>query len=728
MIRLACLLLLLFSATAFAAGPAYWDGPGDIDFAACRLDGAGLDAAGNLLPALRPTVVLADSSLVFWTVVPGQDGSVLAGSGHDGRIWRVDRRGEAAVLADLPVEEVLSLLPDGDGVLAGCAAGGDVVRVDREGGATILGKVPGGFAWDLERAADGSVFVAGGNPAGVYHLTDAGLATVAMLPASNALDLAIDEDGGLVVTQGPGRVFRVRPDDGRWGLMLSLDQAEGRRVVRGPDAWYVLAYNAGNGNGGGMADGVDGGNGGMGGMSGMGGDMAFGDDMDIMVTADADVQPVRSALYRLGRDVPQRVWTSELRITCVTWSEQHGWLGAGVAADDGTAAVYGLDAPNGRRLLARWDGGDVLGLAILPAWSGGAVAVAQANPGRVTALTVADDGQARAEGRPLDGGIPVRWKRLTWQGRPAGEDPRFAVRTGMSPEPDDSWSRWQELPKGRDLDLSAMRMSRYLQWRADLPRDGRLDQLTISAFEPNLPPAITHFAVMPEAEIYRGGFLQGPDNASQTLEGGLQVEFSAMSREDRRLNRERAASLRPVRTLTWHATDPNEDRLVYRLRQRGPDGGDWVPVGGPTVEQVRAWDTAGLADGWYDLELTAADHGDNAPGQGLTAARVLERVPVDNTAPVLDRWRLEEAEGGFAVRLRATDAFGPLAGAEVQLPDGAWLRLDPADEVCDSNREEFAATVPYPPAWRPTPPRPWTVAVRVWDMQGNVARVEGVLR
>lgn len=719
MIRLLVSLFFVAAAAGLApaAGPAYWDSPERIAFIDGELRGAGLDPDGSLVPGLAAETVMADSSLVLWTAVRGRDGSVWAGSGHDGLVWRIDRRGAASLVADLEAEEVFALLADDDGLLVGCGPGGQIFRITRGGDITLLGRVPGGYAWDLERAPDGTVYVAAGSPAAVYRLADDTVELVAELPASNALDLAVRDDGSLLVAaQGPGRVFRVLPDSRRWALVLAMDQDEGRQVVRGPDGWYALGYQAEGGGGNGGDAGLDG-----------AGDLGMG-PFDIMVTADADVKPVRSALYRLDEEVSNRVWSSELVLTCVAWSDDHGWLGAGQRRPGQDARIYALDPPNGRRPVAGWEGGDVLELVLVPRDAGADELLAvQAHPGLVTRLRVPERDQALALSPPLDGRQGVRWGRLTWRGLAGGGQPRFSARAGMSPRPDESWSPWSDLGGDRDLDLGKLPAARYLQWRVALAPGSRVDAVTVSGFEPNLAPGITHFELQPDGEMYRGGLMQGPENVTQRFPSGMQVEINTQSRDDRRLDRDRAALLRPVRALTWHASDPNEDRLEFQLFQRREGGQTWLPVGETGPDQVRVWDTGDLADGWYELRLVVSDHADNPGDLARTAERVMHSVPVDNTPPRLDGWKLEHQREGFSVQLEARDEFGPLAGAELRLPDGTWQRLDPRDGICDSAREKFAAEIRFPQAWAGAVPRPWSVQARVWDRQGNLSLVTGTL-
>ncbi|MBD3222794.1 hypothetical protein GF314_16325 [bacterium] len=720
MTRVLVTLILALPVAAMAAGPAFWDSPQDVPFTDGDLDGAGLDARGALVPGFTAEGVLADSSLVFWTAIVDGRGRTWLGSGHDGRVWRLDDDDEVDLVAHLETEEVFALAPREDGVLAGCGPGGQLVQIDDDGGLATVATVPGGYVWDLAAGDDGDVYVAAGNPAMIHRLTaDGELETLAALPCNNALDVAVLEDGTLLVAaQGPGRVFHVRPDQGDWALVLALEQDEVRQVVQGPDGWYALGYqtesggNGSGGNGRGFGSDQDGSNG----------------PLDIMVTASADVKQVRSVLYRLGDPSPVRVWSSEHVIASVAWSVDHGWLAAGAREDGGPSELFALDWPNVRRPIAAWDGGDVVELVLLPDDDRpDRLLATQANPGRVTRLGATPDGEARAVSAPLDGRHTLRWARLTWQGNVGGDQPRFAVRVGMSRRPDATWSDWYDLGRGRDLVLDDVPPSRALQWRVTVPSGSRVTGVTVSAVEPNLAPAIARFGIEAAGPMLMGGLVPGQDNITQQLPSGLKVEYNLGSRPDDRAPRERTDALRPLRTFTFHGIDPNEDRLTYRLSYRALGESTWRPLNGPTRDQVYTWDTSRLADGDYEVRLMVDDGLDNPPDRRLSAVRTLGPVRVDNTAPELSDWTLAHRHDGFTIELEAHDRFGPLAGAALVLPDGTRRRLDPVDGVCDSAEERFAREVTFPALGEAAPPRPWSVRVQVWDLQGNVAETTGVL-
>ncbi len=189
-----------------------------------------------------------------------------------------------------------------------------------------------------------------------------------------------------------------------------------------------------------------------------------------------------------------------------------------------------------------------------------------------------------------------------------------------------------------------------------------------------------------------------------------------------------------MRIFTWQGSDPNDDRLTYRLDCRRVGEAGWRPLstGRPgvfeTVETLISWDTSEVADGIYEVRLTASDSRDNPTPLALEAERLWGPVVVDNSAPVIKKFKVERRELGFRVSCRVEDLSSGLAGAQLVLPDGSRERVDPIDLICDSRREDFAFDVVWPAEGQPAGTTPWRVRFEVRDVAGNINTAEDSVR
>ncbi len=743
---LTCLTLAgVLGAGAAQAGPVYWDWPAGRAFGELEMSGTLVDDRGSLRAGPAVRVVDLDGPEVAWCALAREDGAFLAGTGHDGAIHRVDRDGTAALWAQVDALEIFCLAPaPGGGVMAGTAPDGALFRIGPDGEAAEVGRATGGYVWALApRPGTSEVWAATGSPAAVlkYDGERGTLETVAELPAENALDLAFTAGGDLLVaTQGPGLVYRLdAAGQGRPSLIGETAQAEARRLMPGPDGrWFVLALDA-------AADGsaldLGGGNG-----PGNGGSAGF----MLALADDGAGRTKASAIYEVtpGGGLTE-TWRGDDRLLTAAWHPRWGWLGGGLRVDaaapgggqtedDGQAHLLRLTPPAGALPVTGWKGGDVVALHVAAPGRGDGDAVFSATQAQPGALIVGGgEGPHIATSRPLDGGALVRWGRLRWEGTAENSGLRWSVRTGDRAEPDDSWTPWSEAWSEADRELDLPR-SRYLQWRVTFPagdkgRDPGVTAVSVSARRDNRAPVIESFALEQLQELDALGGMNGGESVTHVFRSGLQAEFSRQLPAQRWPGERRPALGQKVRVFSWQVVDPDDDRLEYRLEFR-PLGTDaWRPVRGasddayPFAGGIGSWDTSEAPDGVYEVRLTASDGPDNPAAEAATADRILGPVVVDNTPPRIEKLKLERTGRGFRVTFTAEDAGAVLGDARIHLPDGAVERLDPADGICDSRREAFAADIAWPRPGQAGGDEPWRVRVEVRDLAGNPAAGEAEL-
>jgi hypothetical protein len=724
LVALAVGFMLAVSGSVQAAGPVFWDWPQGRGFEELEMTGTAVDQLGQLVAGLHGRNVGPAGPEVFWTLSADGRGGAYLGTGHGGELHHLDRDGETSLITRLEGTEIFSVLPrDGGGLLVGCGPDGQLFSVDESGMAEQMGQVAGGYVWAMaRRPGTQEIWLATGSPAAVYRLTPGGsLEMVQTLPAQNCLTLEFTDDGRLLLgTQGPGLVYRLDPQRARkLEVLFQAPQDEVRQFLRGPEGkLYFLTLNSSED--------------GQGSASGNGNGKNGGVPASLMSFFETEPEAVvdRSALFSLDEaGGVRKEWAADLDLMIAVYSDSWGWLGGGPLDEEtGFSSVYSLQDGAGHHRLARWEGGDILDLLVLPGDDSDRVLVAQAHPGNVRELGRVSGEPALAVSPPLDARHKVTWGRLRWEGR---GKLRWSVRVGNSAEPDASWSDWTSTwgDQDRALDVES---GRFLQWRVELPGQDRssdpgprLEQVSVSAWQDNLPPVVSSLVLEQVSDISLGGMMNGSENVTQTFRSGLKAEYSRSSQQDQRAEGARAAVTRPVRIFTWQGQDANGDRLVYSLEYAMQGQQGWRRIIEETEETIGSWDTSEVPDGRYRVRLTASDARDNPASLALSATSRAVPVVVDNTPPRLNDFRLKAVAGGFLVEFQAADAVSSLAGAVIQLPDGSRQRLDPVDRICDSREERFSARIPWPQAGKPAGPASWPVLVEVRDLAGNLAAAQG---
>lgn len=725
----ALVLMATLATMATAAGPVYWDWPASYSFAELDLAGAAIDSDGYLVPGMAVRDLGPLGPEVIWKAVADASGGYYLATGHGGEVHHLTANGKSSLLASLDDTEIFSLLvlPGGD-VLAGGGGDGNLFRIDQTGHSELVGTVPGGYVWSMSLASQKNwVWLGTGSPAALYRYnTESGdLVEEQQLPAANAVSVLGRANGSVLIgTQGPGRIYRYRLGQ-QLELLSETAQDEATRFVSGPGgAVFVLAVETEPENGASSTS------------RSRGTPPSAPAALVMLLEQNQTEEIAPAALYRVGADdVVSLWWQGDQDLMAVVWSPRSGWVaGGGLADDDGHARLFGLTPPRGVHTVARWSGGDVLDI-LLPSKPEGDWLVCESHPGGVHALNERGGQDRVALSQPLDGGGPLHWGRLSWQGRGKSGHPQWSVRGGHSSQPDESWSDWTDSWSDSDHALDLPRF-RFVQWRVVLPARSQwqITNVSVSGWQENMSPVITNFRLESLQGVRLGGMLNGADNITQKFSDGLQAEFSRDMEVDRWAGPDRGALGRAVRIFSWQGEDPNGDRLLYRLdyRRRGEDA--WHPVDArrPGVYETRetlvGWNTTEVPDGVYDLRLTASDSPDNPARLARQTYQSLGPVRVDNVAPEIARFRLEKTARGFSLRCLVEDQGSVLGGARLLLPNGTYERLDPVDRICDSRREEFATDVIWPREGVAAGPKPWRIRVETRDVRGNRATAEGFVR
>src|SRR5881409_3978460 len=124
-------LPVLFAIPLFAVTPQFWETRTYDDFRKGKLANVSLTSDDELVLAPRFDTVFSTEQTLVWSAVADSKGNVYLGTGHDGRIFKVDSSGKGELIADLAELDVLALAVDRRDVLyAGTSPDGKVYRIE----------------------------------------------------------------------------------------------------------------------------------------------------------------------------------------------------------------------------------------------------------------------------------------------------------------------------------------------------------------------------------------------------------------------------------------------------------------------------------------------------------------------------------------------------------------------------------------------------------------------
>ena len=335
-----------------------------------------------------------------------------------------------------------------------------------------------------------------------------------------------------------------------------------------------------------------------------------------------------------------------------------------VAPDRSFATVLDLDE---RQVLAMALGGDDrLTLA-----TGDGAALLRAVPARA--------GEARWTSKVQDAGFRARWGRLAWRGRGRIE---LRTRSGNREEPDASWSDWSAALTAPGPMRSPA--GRYLQLEARL-RGADAELRGLEAY----------YLPRNQRAVLRSVGLKAPSKKQPDAVPGPSRRYP----------------------LAWSVDNPDEDPLRFRLRFRAEGQEAWRPMFSEDEELTETsyvWDTRGVPDGLYVVEVEASDELANPAALTLRARQSSEPLRIDNHAPRIEGLALR----GRELRGRAVDRLGPIRRLEQSLDGGPFRPLFPSDQLLDDADESFAVDL------SDLEPGLHLVAIRATDAGGNAVTEE----
>jgi hypothetical protein len=713
---LAAAITAALAPCALASGTQAWEMSSYSDFVRGHFDGISLSREGRISLAPKMETVFTSDQPVIWSVAEAPDGTLYAGTGHRGRVYRIDRTGKGSLLWTAEQPEVFAVAVDRSGaVYAGTSPDGKVYRIEN-GKATEYFAPQTRYIWSLAAAADGALYVGTGDQGKVFRVTGAGRGELYYdTGQSHITGLAVDSEGRVLAgTEPNGILYRISAKDKAF-VLYDASLPEIRAIVPMPDGTVYAAALGGSvakraQSAAQAAQGMAGGSGATTATTTITVEAQNTGPGEIkppeaakpqspapvstpqvstQFTPVADVTGVdKSAVYRINPDnTVETLWSSKEENVYDLLALEKQIL----FSTDNNGRIYGL-APDRRvTLVAQTNEGETTRL--LP--SDHSVLAATSNMGRIYRLGETPGASGFYEAPVHDSGTASRWGSLNWRAdAPAGSSVRFRTRSGNSAKPDRTWSDWSEPLADASGSRIASPNARYIQWRAELAGTTAgtpvLDGVTLAYLPQNSPPVVKSINVITQSvaasQTARPAANSSSSAYSVTVSDTGDVNTSAPAGTPTQ-TLPRAASQQI--TVSWQAEDPDGDRLVYSAYFRGEGETQWKLLRGDTHENSVTFDADALADGKYFFRVVASDREANPPPTAREAQLVSAPVMIDNTPPVVTIGVVRQSGGAAHIEFDAADAASPLRRCEYSLDAASWVPVAAADGVIDSLREKF---------------------------------------
>ncbi len=670
------------------------------------LEGVSIDERGGLRLAASVTSLGAVAEPFVFALARHPGGWVL-GTGNSGRVLLLAADGSARTLLEAAEPAIFALRVEEDGtVFAGSSPRGKVYRIAPDGSSSVFFAPGQDYIWGLDRGAGGDLLVATGTSGILYAVSASGEGRVLFDAEEPHLRSLLALPGGdvLLGTADDGLILRLDPA-GRARALHDAVQPEVVALAAAPDgrAWAALVDSeasltatAAEAQGG--SDDEE--------------DEEENEEADEGETVVVSAEPSggrrgpRSEIVRVSSDglVESLSRFDQDTVYDLLFAGDRLWVATGLEGK-----VFSLR--EGRVFLEQ----DLEPRQVVAVASGetGPVFATTNATGLYRSLTATVQ-RGTYTSAPLDAGLVADFGALRWLGeQPAGSEVSFAARSGMSRQPDRTWTTWTLVGGGREVSLAALPPGRYVQWRADLAAaDGAsavLSAVELSYRQRNLPPRIAEFSALDPGQVLVPSNFNAGDQVYELAAPGREGIFTSVEpAAEPDGGRLKTLWRYGFRTLRWQVEDPNGDDVVAELAFQPEGGSAWFAMQEELSESHYSFDATVLPDGVYRFRLRVSDEGSNRGGEPQVAERVSEPVIVDHTPPQ----RRDGRRDGNVIEVGVEDALNPLRRAEVSFDAEQWQAVAPVDGLLDGRRETLRVEVE---------PQAGIVLLRVVDASFNAA-------
>ena len=727
------LLPLLAAIPLFAVTPQFWEIRTYDDFRKGKLTNLSLTGDDELVLAPRFDMVYNTEQTLIWSAAADSKGSVYLGTGHDGKIFKVDSAGKGAVIADLAELDVLALAIDGKDVLyAGTSPDGKVYRIPPGGAPAVFFDPDVKYIWSLIFDKQGRLLVGTGDKGVIYRVAAEGKGeSFYDTDETHIVSMAMDKDGNLIAGGDPkGYVYRIAPDGKAFVLYDSGMREVHAVAVADNGTIYAAVLNGDSTIVPATAPPAS-------------PDRPAGAQPSVSVTAGSvaaaaqDVQVIES-LDAVSPDTPRaqtrRVSDGNLQsvvleilpdgVVNTLWRSRDEMVfgllprAGKVLFSTGTKGrIYSLEGSRSATLLLETTEEQTTRLIE----TGNRLYAASANLGKLFGIgdTLATSGTYESNVKDTD--AISSWGKAAWK----AENPDIidiSTRTGNTSAPDKTWSDWAKVDSSGGI---ASPKARFVQWRAVLKSSGArapsLASVRVPYLQQNFRPEVTNVEVLPSGVSLQKVLVTTTNNVNPNDPASVRANARAGGAPIPRIPPRRTPQ-RGSQSFQWTAVDKNQDSLVYDLYYRGDAERTWKALKRDLDDTFYTINSDTLPDGNYVVRVVASDQPSNPAELMLRGEMESRPFSIDNTPPAVNL-KLETIEKGrVRVAIDAADQTSTLNQAEVAIDTGEWRALFPRDGIIDSKSENFGFLSGELPSGE------HVIAFRIYDQNDNAGMGKLVVR
>jgi hypothetical protein len=726
--------MLVTSWLLFAITPQFWENFSQDELLKGTLTRVSLGPEGKLFLAPAYSQFFDTGQPFIFAMAQDKAGNLFLGTGHEGKVFKVDPQGTGSVYFQSKALDVFALAVDSAGILyVGTSPDGKVYKVTGPNQSTEFCSPEAKYIWALLFDEAGNLYVGTGAKGSILKVSRGGEKSTFYEPGDdNVVCLARESNGNFLAGTSPGgKLIEVNQQGKAFTLVdTSMEEIHAVAIDRfgtiyaaatssKPGAKQSSAALAIPAGGAAPAASIQI-------LTSLAERAKEGKTTVTVPGGEKDTSGARSAIIAISKNGGlETVYSSEDRLIYDLLVRNDDTL---LAATGGKGRLLSVDGA--KQITVITDSPEDQMTRMIAA--GDAVFVAGSNQGRVYKLQAQLAQNGTFESRVMDAKVVSSWGKAFWRTpTSAGGNIKISTRSGNTSDPDTTWSDWsapytasgQQIPNPN---------ARYMQWRAAFERGPNatapdtLEGVQFSYLQQNLRPQVVTISILPA-----GVALQ--KNPSM-LSGSMNLNLSAVSSDGESLNspRQHGKDLNPMpprqvlqagaQAFTWKATDDNDDTLEYLIYFKGENESDWKQLAKDLTDAFYTLDGTALPDGIYRLKVVATDAPSNPYGKALIGELVSKPFVISNATPAITITSHSVTGKRVEILFHARVGVGHIASGEFSIDGREWNLVFPTDGIADSAEEDFQLTTPE------LAPGEHMIGLRASDGNGSTGTTKLVVR
>ena len=738
------LLPVLMAVPLFAVTPSFWETRTYEDFQKGKLSNLSLTSDDRLLLAPRYDLIFDTQQTLILSTAADSKGNVYLGTGHDGKVYKVDPAGQGVLIADLNELDILALAVDSrDALYVGASPNGKVYKIEPGGQPKEFFDPGTKYIWSMVFDKQGRLLVGTGDKGVIYRVGTDGKGTAFYdTDETHIVSLAVDRDGNVIAGGDPkGYLYRISPE-GKAFVLYDSGLREVHTLAIASDGRIFAAVL--NGSASPPAPSTPQPNSGPPTEEGAGVTVTIGAS-----TSAAAAQVVEISSEPAGGDsavssTPSRRAAESGSVKSVIlevlpkgevntlWRLKDEMVysllphGGRLLFSTGTKGrIYSIDDSRNTMLLVESTEEQTTRLLEV----GNRVYATSSNTGKLFGLSDATSSSGFYESIVRDTNAISSWGTMSWKAENQSQI-QFLTRSGNTGVPDRTWSDWANVSSAGVVSSPA---ARFVQWKAVLTSAAgankvspALDSVTLPYLQQNFRPEITSVDVLPPGVAL--------NKVPALLSNGSPAPTDpVLIRANIRAGLQQAGKMAPRRSVEkgaqsfqWTASDRNQDTLIFDVYYRGESERTWKLLKKGLEESFYTINSDALPDGIYILKVVASDSPSNpatgSPAGALSAEMESRPFSIDNTPPTVKIQQTGIAGGRVRVAIDASDATSTLNQSEISVDTGPWQAVFPVDGITDSKSETYTYQSDILAAGE------HVIAFRTYDQNDNVGIGKLVVR